>query len=175
MNDNQIIEIGIVNDPLGSFGYPPEKEAEDIIDTFRMLGLDCKLAFHTTTMAEAKDKSPDMLVIDYGGMGDSGAWDAAQYQVRYACRWAEEHPGKPMVIWTVYTKDLYEGELEKQFGHLGNVFARYTNEHYNDLPFIERIAIWLGIKLDRRKTKKYLNVTTLKTPERKKRNNAASE
>ena len=156
-----MIKIGIINDPLGSSGFTPEEEAEEIALTLRSSGLASELVAHGNDLRAVQDKDIDVLIIDYGGMSVYGSFESAEYNIRRACEWAEEHPGKLMVIWTPFTARAYEGELQDRFGHLDNILMRYDSEHYYDHGFIERIAVWTGETLDRLTAIKATNATTL--------------
>jgi len=75
---------------------------------------------------EFLSKNYDLLVIDYGG-ASFGSRDNGMYHVKELCTYAENHTGTLLVIWTSHTYDLYEGELQEQFGHLDNITTKATH------------------------------------------------
>jgi hypothetical protein len=95
-------------------------------------------------------KSFDLVIIDYGGLSTMGAMGSGIAQVDAACRYAEEHLGCLLVIWTGYTANIYEDELREQFGHLDNIVCRYKDSSsvYGNLDgdpeFIAKFKAWFA-------------------------------
>ena len=89
----------------------------------------------------------DLLVIDYGGLSTFGGSHAGM-QVWAACKYAEDHPGCLVVLWSKFTERVYRGELEAEFGLLDNVLLRYGKDETGyDKPerFNAKIRAWFGI------------------------------
>jgi len=89
----------------------------------------------------------DLLVLDYGGAAVYGDLTAAEQQLRVACEWTENHPGKVLVIWTTFTAKIYELELAAEFGHLGNVLFKYHADHSYDDGFYNALTQWYKLDL----------------------------
>lgn len=103
----------------------------------------------TALNSEIMKTSYDLMVIDYGGL--SAGSSTGRMQVDAACRYAENHPGCLVVIWTGYTSYIYEDELEEKFGHLDNITKRYDGDNaYENLDgkpaFLKKFRNWFGIK-----------------------------
>ena len=150
----QKVKIVIVTDV---YCDEPEKERQEIAAAFKhqlefVLGgerLDVFVMGTGRGVHEVADKTADVLILDYGaaafGSRDMGIW-----QVRDGCRWAEEHPGRVLLLWTSHTNRLYKDELEQEYRHLTNVIYRfdepldYDHDNWGD-PAFEAIARWLGL------------------------------
>lgn len=91
----------------------------------------------------------DLLLVDYGGLHNaySAAWDRYGRSVR---RWADEHPGKPVVLWTAFTVACYKATFDEFDREAGNVLARYADAwDWDGFPDIwERLRGWLGVPAD---------------------------
>ena len=104
-------------------------------------------------MYNAVGVDADLFIIDYGGLSVYGSSDTAEWEVRFACEWAENHPGTPVVLWTYYTARLYGDELRKTFGHLNNILTRYPTDslyHDEEAGFWDNLKLWLGINEDKK-------------------------
>lgn len=95
---------------------------------------------------ELADKTFDLLVVDYGGMAAHGSWDGAEWQIRRVLEWAREHPGGLVLLFTGYTRKVYEGELEREFGHQDNVLMRYQSTFVENEEYEEMLRVWFGGK-----------------------------
>lgn len=100
---------------------------------------------------QVADKTCDVLILDYGaatfGCHDMGIW-----QVRDGCKWAEEHPGRVLLIWTSFTQQLYR-EIEHKYRHLNNVIYHWSESlEHDDMqgpnPAIIKVAQWIGLLED---------------------------
>lgn len=124
-----------------------ECDLEDVELGFQVAHIPYEIVQHERGVGLLSDKDGDTLIIDYGGAAVFGVSEPARYEVRQACKWAEEHPGKPMVIWTGHTRMLYEWELQDQFGHLPNVLSRFAPGKFmgEDPVFWAQYRQWLGL------------------------------
>ena len=118
------VELMLYN--LGEYLGPDKIETVAIANGFHVL----------------KDKTFDLLVVDYGGIVAHGAWDTAEWQLRRVLEWAREHPGGIVLLFTFYTKKVYEGELEREFGHQDNVLMRYRDSGTEDEEIGGRLRAW---------------------------------
>ena len=97
-------------------------------------------------LAFAKIPDVDLLLVDYGGLhaSYSGAWDTYGHEVK---RWADEHPGKPVLLWSAFTAACYSASFEGFEREAGNVMSRYAGawdfDGYPDLW--DRLRSWLGV------------------------------
>ena len=115
------IKVTYLADPLTDI-EDDAKFAESVLK--RIGGIPAKI-LHVTSAPHDIPKSTDLLVIDYGGMSVFGGEGNSRFAVMMACEWAENHPGKLVLIWTAYTAKLYDHELQATFGHLDNIVFRY--------------------------------------------------
>lgn len=131
-----------VFDPMISAGMTADEQAAQEIEALREIDLlDVVLIARLDGMIRVKDYDPDLLLIDYGGLSAQyGCWERAVTEVEYACKWAEDHPGKLMVIWTYFTSRLYR-EVEDQFKHLTNVLVR-TMDRDSDEKVLAGMRAW---------------------------------
>lgn len=132
--------VGIITD--FSMTKTPEEEREEIVMTLSWLGLEISEVVAGFDIAEVLKSNPDLVIVDYGGMSTSGAHDGARWNINYICRWAEDHPGKLVALWTHLTGVLYKHELEAEFGHLGNV--TYPTG-FSDSTVDDKIKAWFGL------------------------------
>ena len=114
-----------------------QTDAEKCSDEFRWSRMSNELVLAGNYLHQIDGRDIDILVIDYGGMSISGAWEAAFQQVKAARRWAEEHPTSILLIYTQYTWHIYE-EIQLEFGELPNVF--FNIDFINPFP---KIREWL--------------------------------
>lgn len=150
-----MIKTLIVTDYAGS-AIKPEQEADEIATYFGDYhGLYLNYT-HSTSVHVASERSPEFIIMDYGGImpgSDNDVW-----QLRQLCEWAESHPGKLVLIWTSFTSRVWKFELENEFGHLDNVLhwkpvrsdgsTQYDIltdvwEKYED-ELVEKIRQWYG-------------------------------
>lgn len=132
-----------------------DEQVTEVVEVFH-----AELGLHLTPILEAEHMAdllaagvvPDVLVIDYGGLSIMNQ-ATGNMQVWSACHFAEQHPSVLVVLWTKYTARLYEGELEREFGHLPNILPRYRPEEspYDYRPevtgpFREAVKRWFGEK-----------------------------
>lgn len=114
-----MIRISIVTDfPMHC---PAEEEREEIANELRGWLGETELVYAGFNLLEACNKMPDLLLLDYGGAYTTGTSDTIGYNLRYARQWAEDHPGKLLVLWTRFTGDAYKVEAEEELGPLDNV------------------------------------------------------
>jgi len=98
---------------------------------------------------EVKDKTCDVLIFDYGA-AQFGATEMARWQANDAHKWAEDHPSSVLLLWTSFTKQIYEAEWGAYSNH-ANVIYRFESppleaddDDLFDHVFIA-IAKWLGL------------------------------
>jgi hypothetical protein len=148
----QIVRIAIVTDV---YCDDPNAERQEIVTQFKgqledeLDGdqVDVRVVASGRGVHEVADKNVDVLILDYGaatfGSRDMGIW-----QVGDGCRWAEEHPGRVLLLWTSFTNQLYKDELEREYGHLTNIIYRYEEPYDLDDagdPVLRAIAKWIGL------------------------------
>lgn len=142
---SRTIKAAIVTD-LGS--NDPAEEVESIV-----YELETCLEANVSVVVQGRGvhvltlKTFDLLVLDYGGASVAGGTqDLVEWQIRCACEWAENHPGKVLLLWTSYTALEYGYELEAVFGHLDNVMVRFGtkpwNMHDEDESVFTKIQRW---------------------------------
>lgn len=133
-------------------------EAEEMVDDLnrilKPLNMQIELVLNTHAMIDVKNHTGhvDLFVIDYGGMSLMGASGLATSNVRYACEWAEAHPSALLIIWTEFTRRIYEDELDGEFDAISNILMHYGSQPWDSdadrLRFITEFLAWLGIKIE---------------------------
>jgi hypothetical protein len=132
----------VIVDPL-NFDETVEEEVQRIISTLQLENIPVVLKeFQECMTPEMFHSDADIMIIDYGGIS-FGASDTAAFNIKFACKWAEDHPGKLLILWTVFTEMIYKNELEIYFGHLNNIVTRFSN---NGEENFGKIKQWFGIK-----------------------------
>lgn len=141
------VKIAIVVDSMGDFDLTPEQEIEEIVEFLAVKCFPVKLVAGGEHMGVIDGKSIDLLIIDYGGLM-VGAHGVQISQIRGACEWAENHPGKIMIIWSNFTREIYIDELEHVFGDLDNIRFRFKSRFGADLnePMFDELKLWYGAK-----------------------------
>lgn len=105
------IRVAWVNDIVGSLGRSPEEEvAEEIVELQEDLGYKMDLVAHDRFMENVDQLDIDLLVFDYGGASSSYS-DTPWTQLEAACRWAQEHPGRLVLLYTTFTGKMYRNLL----------------------------------------------------------------
>ena len=133
-----MIKVAVVFDPDG---FTPEKHGY-LIETFLGAnGIEAKVVTTGFGMHIMDRSDAEILVIDYGGMSICGSGDVALRQVHEAIRWADEHPGGLLVIWSDFTASLYY-EVKEGFKHLDNVVFRAGD---TGREAIEQIKKWASV------------------------------
>lgn len=134
------VRVGIITDfPMS---MTPEEERAEIVTTLSEYGLEISEVVASFDITEVLKSNPDLVIVDYGGMSTSGAHDTASWNINYLCRWAEDHPGKLVALWTYFTGVLYRRELKAEFGHLSNVTYPTGS---SDSTVEDKIRTWFGL------------------------------
>jgi len=138
------IKVAIVTD--ASEMADPEMELDNIRWQLEdEWGLDIEIAKFCHHMMDIHQDPYDLLIVDYGGLSINNN-ALGNMQIWGVCHWAEEHPGSIALLWTQFTQFLYEGELQTEFGHIENVWMRYsdsTNSKKDD-DLGGRLRQWFG-------------------------------
>lgn len=133
-------KVGIITDfPMS---MTPEEEREEIVRALSEYGLEISRVVASFDITEVLESNPDLVIVDYGGMSTSGAYDTASWNINYLRGWAEDHPGKLIALWTYYTGVLYKQEFDAEFGHLGNVTYPTGS---SDSTVEDKIKAWFGL------------------------------
>lgn len=135
------ITVGIYTD--FSMTMEPEEEWAEMIEELEDIGLNIGGYKGSLAPQEILEYNPDLLIVDYGGMSVAGCSDTMTSNVRHFCRWAEDHPGKLMVVWTHTSTLFYRQELESEFGHLNNIILR--SGLCDSEEFDPKIQSWFGV------------------------------
>jgi hypothetical protein len=78
-------------------------------------------------MADIGDSAVDLLIVDYGGLGYGQAMDD---ETRMLLRWADEHPGTLVLVWSSVAADEIAHEL--------------TQDRYDDESGERVLPTWPG-------------------------------
>lgn len=153
MQAEPTLHAGIIVDPLASGLADPEQEIQEIFEKLKSWGLPVELKVSGHGMQLFKERL-DILVIDYGGLS-IGAGDTAAFQVREAVRWAQEHPGSVLTLWSKHTWRIYHYELEEEFPPLENLLFYYpptekflpSEEHWAHQDAVrDRVRAWFNVQ-----------------------------
>jgi hypothetical protein len=111
------VKLGVLIDP--TTGHIYEMEIDDIIEEFEDHLAPSHRPRLTQSFGGPEDLSDshemDVLVVDYGGL-HGGYGDAVHRYGTSVAKWAEEHPGRLVVLWTPFTSTLYRSTFEAEFG-----------------------------------------------------------
>lgn len=134
------IKTLIITDFMG--GETTEEVLEDLERSLNVPANQFDVIGHFDAVAEEveeKSERADLLVIDYGGVMP-GAGGMVSSQIRWVCEWAENHPGKLVILLTMFTAEIYLNEFEEEFGKCDNIIPRYCDPYSGDR---EKISKWL--------------------------------
>lgn len=168
------IKTLIIADPSGSAGMEPEEEA-DFIARYMAELHGIVLNYTITTGAHMLDEiKPDLVILDYGG-AMMGYGDTAFSQVSYVLKWAEEHPSKLVLIYTLFTTWMVH-EVYEDIIPLDNVLFWDPSDKYrrsmtwdkkdsHQAELALKIRHWYGLPEPEDDSADY-NIDDLKTPGR---------
>lgn len=102
------IRVAWVNDVRASQGMTAGEEAEKEIYALQVrLRYKLHLVKQSLFIEDVEQLDIDLLVFDYGGAASSYSdrlWD----QFEAMCRWAHEHPGRLVLLYTGMTGKMYQ-------------------------------------------------------------------
>ena len=86
----------------------------------------------------------DILLVDYGGLHHAYG-DVVERWGRSVRRWADDHSGRPVVLWTAFTRACYQAIFEDFDPNADNMFARYRGawDFDGERDFWSRLKEWL--------------------------------
>ena len=102
------IRVAWVNDIVGSAGRTAEEEAAEEFQRLQQdLGYKLEMVAHSRFVRSVDQVDIDVLVFDYGGASGSYS-DTPQTQLELSCQWAQEHPGRLVLLYSSFTGRMYE-------------------------------------------------------------------
>jgi len=102
------IKVAWVNDIVSSLGRTPEEEAAEEFQMLQeILGYRLEMVARDRFVENVEQIDIDLLVFDYGGAASSYS-DTPWTQLEAACRWAQEHPGRLVLLYSSFTGRMYE-------------------------------------------------------------------
>lgn len=139
------VRVGIMRD------YPlvqsEDEELEYIVRVLRSEGIEPEVVFDLRCPPTSSVPVPELLIIDYGGMSASGAHGTALFNVRYMLEWMDDHPGRLIIIWTMFTEYLFEEAIEEMEVRERDNVVLIGSLKVDELEEAwARIRLWLGIK-----------------------------
>lgn len=138
--------VAIVNDYATD---DVEQEQQEILENLSLYLSDIEFVIGSASFTEELlSRSFDVLILDYGGVS-AGAQGLVDFQIRTACKWAEEHPNKLLILWTDHTAWEYEQGLKEEFPDLANIFYRFGqpfsySADNSDETFGKAVRLWFG-------------------------------
>lgn len=128
------IRVFYLIDFMGSADTSPEEEVQETIRHFLELGVPVELLAWSFSFHVINDfPGTDMVILDYGGVMP-GCGDMVTGQIRDVWKWAQDHPGKLVVVYSSFTWAMYSDEMIREFGKLKNVcYAFAEGMDYDDL------------------------------------------
>lgn len=146
------LKVYALFDFMGSSDKTTEEEAADAIEQLAVEGIEAELVGCTSYITDDMNHSVDMLLVDFGGVMP-GAQDTIDSNLREVRKWAEEHPGKLVVIWTQFTAEMYYNAVDSEFGDIDNVIYLFASMHHDDFyestfdrmdTMYDKIRAWYG-------------------------------
>lgn len=139
------MKICALVDPIGLFDKTPEEEYKEIEKIFKEeLNLK-ELSFQTGVMPhQLKGMSPDIYVIDYGGMS-WGADDRVASIFREVVNQVEDKPNVLFVIWSRFSFEWYKTIVEEESKELAAPNVIYV-PHSIDGEEWDKMRRWLGLE-----------------------------
>jgi len=128
----------IITDPTGGAGMSPEEEADFIARYMaEMYGIVLNYV-HSTAAQSLKEVQPHLVILDYGG-ASIGYGDTGYHQIEYVLKWAEDHPSKLVLIYSLFTTWMVH-EIQEDIEPLDNVlfWDPSDKEYRRSLPWDER-------------------------------------
>ena len=145
MGTDRRLRIAALVDPMsaGIYNYDTEEEYADMKSRFELLFY-VEVDLDTDVLPDQlSGRSFDAYVIDYGGMG-YGCADTALSVVREFARAAYDHPGKPFVVYSTFTANMYRDLVTEELGEQPNNVFVMTGARFDDE--VDRLQQWLGIE-----------------------------
>jgi len=138
------LRVGIMRD------YPMiEEEDEELARMVRDLereGIKPEIVFDIRYPPGATEPIPDLLIIDYGGMSAMGAHGIALFNVKHALKWMDDHPGKLIIIWTMFTEYLFKEAIEEMEIKERNNVILIGSLKMDELDEAwSKVRLWFGI------------------------------
>lgn len=100
--------LAVVIDDMGTLHETPDEELDGILKDLRDDGLEPELVHYGHDPVAIPDTQIDLLVVDYGVIATKTSdW------TRHLLRWAEDHPGSLLLIWSSMTADGFVEELRE--------------------------------------------------------------
>jgi len=139
------LRVGIMRD------YPliqeEDEELEYMVRYLEQEGIKPEIVFDIRYPPGLSEPVPDLLIIDYGGMSSMGAHDTALFNVKETLKWMDDHPGKLIIIWTMFTEYLFAEAIEemeiKERNNvilIGKLKADELDEAWS------KVRLWFGIE-----------------------------
>lgn len=144
MGTDRRLRIAALVDPMSAsvYDYDTEKEYADMKSFFELL-FDVEVDLDSDILPDQlSGRSFDMYVIDYGGMG-YGLAETAFSVLREFARASSDYPGKPFVVYSTFTANMYRDLVTEELGEQpANVFVAAGTRFDNE---VDRLQQWLGI------------------------------
>lgn len=131
--------------------HDAQEELQMLKDEMERVGLLEHLDIQTSNELELIDESKhfDLVILDLGGMSMSGGSGFVESMARMVRNWLDFHPGTLLLIWTYFTRDVYESAsgdvLGEDTARLRNVAVRF-NTHNEEIEWAGIVKQWLGIQ-----------------------------
>lgn len=108
------VKAAWINDVVSSLGRSPEQEIEEELSFLQeKLGYRVDVVAQGRGMDVVRGKDIDLLVFDYGGASGSCGnfvWDQFEAMIR----WAREHEGKLVLLYSSFTGKMYENLMKEE-------------------------------------------------------------
>lgn len=137
-----VTRVGFVQD----FSNDNEEEREVALSELELwTKRPFEVVWHGTEREMPKMPDVDLLLVDYGGLHHAYG-DAIEVYGRAVKRWADEHPGKLVLLWTAFTAACYKAVFEDFQSGEANILMRYSGAwDFDGTPgFEDDVRMWLG-------------------------------
>lgn len=103
------VTTAIFNDERGTMHYTPDEERDEIVSELGNEGIKAVVTWygHEPPLPD----SAELLVVDFGALWQSSILDD---WTRDVIRWAEDHPGSLVMLWSGMTADEFGRELSER-------------------------------------------------------------
>lgn len=149
MGTDRRLRVLALVDPMsaGAFDYSTDVEYESMrkaLETFLGVTVDIE---GDVPPQDLSGRSFDAYVIDYGGMG-LGCEDLTISVIRAFAKAADEHPGKPFIVYSSFSVMYYEFIVKEELdAKQENVFFWVGfRELFDEDAEVVRLQQWLGIE-----------------------------
>jgi len=126
-----------------AYSYSTENEYAEMKRTLED-ALCCAIEMKTDIPPhDLKNRSPDIYVIDYGGIGALGASMLSECVFSEFAEAVEEHPNTLFIVWSSFSEGFYRAAIANELGKTSaqpNVILRSSDDNWRS-----KARAWCGL------------------------------